>query len=278
MEANRSAFDNSISPPSWADMVVIIPAFNEEPNVGVVVRAVAQNVPGAEIVVINDGSKDNTAEVAKSSGATVIDLPCNVGVGGAVQAGFLYAISRRARLVVRVDADGQHPPEEVPALMRAAMENEEDLIVGSRFLSENGYLSSAGRLAGIRLLSLFMSLICRSKVTDPTSGCWAIKRPLLDVFARDYPSDYPEPEALALMRRRGYSFREIPIVFRPRQAGSSSISKWDALFHAAKIMLSLVVDRVRYIDHSLDRPKMLERMRREAASDGAVGYNISRKV
>jgi glycosyltransferase involved in cell wall biosynthesis len=235
------------------DVIVIIPAFNEEASIGPLLRELRETAPNLPAVVICDGSTDRTAEFARAAGATVLDLPCNLGVGGAVQAGFQYALAAGARLCVRIDGDGQHPPAEIPKLLDAAARSSADLIIGSRFSSQGLHTSSIFRFFGIKLLALFLSIICRKRVTDPTSGFWAVKRPLLHYFAREYPVDYPEPEAIALLRRQGYSFDETPVAFRSRTAGRSTIQGWGTVYYAVKVGLALVVDRVRVLDRALAR-------------------------
>lgn len=231
-----------------ARTVVIIPAFNEEASVGRVLDELHAALPGIRALVISDGSKDDTRIVAASRGAAVLDLPCNLGVGGTVQAGFQYAIRNGFDHVVRIDADGQHPPSEIPKLMAVMAEGDADLVIGTRFGHTRQCVSTRLRYLGIRVLALFLSRICRSPVTDPTSGFWMLNRPLLDYFANYYPSEYPEPEALALMRRQGYSYREVPVLFRPRTAGESSIKSWGTVYYAIKVGLALVVDRLRIVN------------------------------
>ena len=231
-----------------ARTVVIIPAFNEEASVGHVLDELQAVLPGVRAVVISDGSKDNTKAVAASRGVAVLDIPCNLGVGGTVQAGFQYAIRNGYDHVVRIDADGQHPPSEIPKLMADMAEGGADLVIGTRFGHVRQRVSTRFRYLGIRVLAVFVSKICRSPVTDPTSGFWMLNRPLLDYFANYYPSEYPEPEALALMRRQGYAYREVPVLFRVRTAGESSIKPWGTVYYAIKVGLALVVDRLREVN------------------------------
>lgn len=229
-------------------LLVVVPAFNEEASLGSLLAEIRAVWPAAAILVINDGSQDQTLAAARAGGARVLDLPHNLGVGGAMQAGFQYAVRNGYSAVLRLDADGQHPPAEAPKLVAHMAATGADLVVGSRFGATCERVSSRFRYGGIRLLSLFLSLICRARISDPTSGFWLVRGPLLKYFARSYPTDYPEPEALALMRRQGYSFAEVPVSFRERRAGRSSIDFLDALYYVIKVGLALLVDRVRALD------------------------------
>ena len=234
--------------PQKQDSALIIPAYNEEGAIGGLLDEVKQHVPSLDVIVVNDGSTDYTSQIARTKGVKVLDLPCNLGVGGAVQAGFRYAYDRGYRYVIRIDGDGQHPPVEIPKLIHAMKSGSDDLIIGSRFVGERSYGSTFFRTLGIRMLALFLSRICRSRVTDPTSGFWIVNRKLLYYFAHDYPTEYPEPEAIALLRRHGFSFREVPVIFRRRTAGLSSIGAWGTVYYMMKVGLALVVDRIRPID------------------------------
>ena len=230
--------------------LIIIPAFNEEACLSTLLAEIRAAAPASDIVVINDCSRDRTTAVARRAGVAVLDLPCNLGVGGAVQTGFRYALARGYRYVLRCDGDGQHPPSEIPKLVAAMQAGQHDLIIGSRFVSENNnsYTSTAWRSAGIRGLAYMLSHICQARVTDPTSGFQMLNRPLLYCFANSYPVDYPEPESLALLRRQGYSFTEVACTFRARQGGRSSIRSWGAFYYLLKVSLALLVDRARTVD------------------------------
>ena len=231
-----------------SNTVILIPAFNEEQSIVTLLVEIRRYYPDLDIVVVNDGSADRTAVVARENGAEVLDLPCNLGVGGAVQAGFRYAYENGYEYAIRCDGDGQHPPSEMRNLIDGMKANKVDLVIGSRFLGEGGYKSTWVRYCGIHGLAAFLSVICRNKVTDPTSGFQMLNRPLLYFFSRVYPMDYPEPEALALMRREGYDFCEVATSFRERTAGKSTIGKWGALYYVIKVFLALLVDRARPID------------------------------
>jgi glycosyltransferase involved in cell wall biosynthesis len=227
---------------------IIIPAFNEEAAIGNLLDEVREHAPELDVIVINDGSTDGTAGVVKSKRAILLDLPCNLGVGGAVQAGFRYAYDRGYDYVIRIDGDGQHPPAEIPKMIVAMQEGDADLVIGSRFVGKTSFVSTWFRFLGIKALALFLSAICRSRVTDPTSGFWMVKRCLLFYFAHDYPTDYPEPEAIALLRRYGYSYAEQAVSFRPRMTGRSTIGRWGTIYYMLKVGLALVVDRIRPVE------------------------------
>lgn len=241
-------------------MIVIIPAFNEEESIGEVLDELKEYTPDLDVIVINDGSTDQTVRVVRSKGVSVLDLPCNLGVGGAVQAGFQYAYQKGYSYVIRIDGDGQHPPAEIPKLIKAMEKQDADLMIGSRFRGQKAFVSNLVRFLGIKILALFLSLICKSRVTDPTSGFWMVNRPLLRYFAHDYPAEYPEPEAIALLRRHGFNFREVAVTFRRRTAGRSSIGPWGTLYYMMKVGLALIVDRIRPIDVRYIRSHMGKRV------------------
>lgn len=240
--------------------LVVIPAFNEQAALPGLIAEVRAAVPEADILIINDCSLDQTVRVARDLGVLVLDLPCNLGVGGAVQSGFRYAYSHGYDYVIRCDGDGQHPPSEIRKLVAAMAEGNVDLVIGSRFLDNDkeSYKSTTFRHAGIRGLAIALSLICRAKVTDPTSGFQMLNRPLISYFSRSYPLDYPEPESLALLRRQGYAFREVGTRFRPRTTGVSSIHSAGAIYYMFKVGLALVVDRARTVNTRYARHNIIK--------------------
>ena len=233
---------------TFSNSVLIIPAYNEEASLVSVLEEVRQHLPGLDVVVISDGSDDETADLVRRNGATVLDLPCNLGVGSAVQAGFRYAYGQGYRFLIRCDGDGQHPSAEISKLIDAMNAGGVDMVIGSRFLGQQEYTGSFARNCGIRLLAAALSVTCRKRVTDPTSGFQMMNRQLMSYFAASYPVEYPEPEALARLRRQGYEFAEVPVSFRERQAGQSSIAGWGAIYFLVKICLALLVDRARQVD------------------------------
>lgn len=229
-------------------MVIAVPAYNEEASLRELIPDIRKALPGAKLVIVNDGSKDFTSQVARSLGATVLDAPHNMGVGGAMQTAFQYAVRIGRRSVLRIDSDGQHPPHEAVKLIQKYIETKTDLVVGSRFGATTKCVSTGFRYFGNRCLAFFLSKICRVKMSDPTSGFWFVNGRLVDYFAHEFPTEYPEPEALALLRRLGYTYSEVPVRFRPRIAGVSSIGPFDAFYFILKVGLALVVDRVRNIN------------------------------
>lgn len=248
-----------VVPPDSRNTLVIVPAYNEEACIAETIADIRRCLPGTAVLVVDDGSTDRTSALAREAGAMALTLPCNLGVGGAVQAGFVFAAEKRYRYVVRLDADGQHPPGVLRDLLNALHMSGVDMVVGSRFLGETAYRGTGVRHVGIRCLACFLSLICRQRVTDPTSGLYAIDRKLLFFFARSYPSEYPEPEALALLRRQGYEFLEIPASFQPRRHGVSSIDGWGTFYYMVKVFLALVVDRARPVDPQYARANLAGR-------------------
>jgi hypothetical protein len=238
--------------------IAVVPAYNEEASIAELLLELKRECPGLPVVVVSDGSHDRTAEVAREHGARVLELPCNLGVGGAVQAGYRYAYDQGYEYAIRCDGDGQHPPSEIANLVEGMKRFSADLIIGSRYLSTEKYNNTLVRSAGIRCLAAFLSAICRRKVTDPTSGFQMLNRPLLYLFSQSYPHDYPEPEALALMRRQGYDYAEVPARFRERLAGVSTIRSWGTIYYVLKVFIALVVDRARPVNTHLSKERVME--------------------
>jgi glycosyltransferase involved in cell wall biosynthesis len=238
--------------------MVLIPAFNEEAALPPLLAEIAADLPEYETLVVDDGSHDETFAAARNAGVRVLRLPCNLGVGGAVQAGLRLADREGYARVVRIDADGQHAPAHIPRLFEVMERTGADLVIGSRHLGGESYKNSALRSLGARYLRAFLSLICRQRVTDPTSGFHLFNRYLIRYFSERYPSDYPEPESLALLRRQGYSFAEADVDFRPRRQGASSLSGATPLVFALKVTVALLADRARSVDRRYSREALLE--------------------
>jgi glycosyltransferase involved in cell wall biosynthesis len=197
--------------------------------------------PGLRVVVVDDGSTDRTAEVARASGAKVISLPFNLGIGGAVQTGFRYAWEQGFDVAVRADGDGQHDPAELDAILRPVLADEADVAVGSRFIGGDGYQSSRSRRAGIRLLAWIVSALTRQRITDPTSGFQAANRLGIRLFAADYPHDYPEAEATVMVFKHRLRLQEVPVKMRARESGRSSITTVRSVYYMIKVVLAIFV-------------------------------------
>ena len=221
--------------------VAIVPAYNEERTIRSVVDRVRRDSPGFDVVVIDDGSTDGTAKIADESGATVLRHPFNLGIGGAVQSGYRYAFDEGYDLAVQVDADGQHDPGEIQALMRAMGVDGVDMVCGSRFLDDTGYEAPPARRFVIRLFSKLMSAIVRQPVTDPTSGFRLCNRRAIDLFARDYPHDYPEVEAILMVHAHRLRMCEVPVQMHQRQGGQSSITSGESAYYMIKVLLAIFV-------------------------------------
>ena len=221
--------------------VAIVPALNEEATIGGVIEEIRAFDSGFEIVVVDDGSGDRTAEVARAHGAKVLRLPFNLGIGGAVQTGFRYAWENGFDLAVRVDGDGQHDPGELTAIIEPVLAGEADIAVGSRFAGGPGYRPSRSRRIGIRILAWAVSRLVRQRVTDTTSGFQALNRRGIQLFAADYPHDYPEVEATVMVHRHRLRLREVPVAMRERAGGRSSITAFRSVYYMAKVLLALFV-------------------------------------
>ena len=227
--------------------IALVPALNEEGTIASVVAELRAYDAELEILVIDDGSHDRTAEIARAAGARVLRLPFNLGIGGAVQTGFRYAFENDFDLAVRVDGDGQHDASQLAAVVDPVLRGDTDIAVGSRYLGTraDGYRSSTTRRLGIRILARVVSLLTREPITDPTSGFQALNRKAIALFAADYPHDYPEVEAIVLVRRHRLRLLEVPIAMRPRVLGRSSIRTLASVYYMVKVLLALFVGAFR---------------------------------
>lgn len=221
----------------------IIPAHDEAGSLPGLLAEIHRE--GFDAVVVDDCSSDDTAAVARAAGARVLSLPVNLGIGGAVQTGYLHARDRGYDVAVQIDGDGQHNPGYLDALLAPIREGRADLVVGSRFLGGDGFKSTLVRRTGIRYLSWFLRLRCGARVTDPTSGFRAANRAAIELFARSYPSDYPEPESIAIACRSGLRVAEVPVRMMERAHGASSITWAKTFYYLIKVSLALILLPVR---------------------------------
>jgi glycosyltransferase involved in cell wall biosynthesis len=224
--------------------LAIVPAHNEAGVIGTTVEEINRFAPDFDVVVVDDGSTDETAARAAAAEAQVLQLPFNLGIGGAMQTGYLYALERGYEVAVQVDGDGQHDPAQIPVLLEALDDHPEiNMVVGSRFLERaaDGFRSSPSRRAGIGLFARIVSLITGERVTDPTSGFRIVDRRGIELFARDYPHDYPEVEAILLMHAHRLRCREVPVRMRPRTTGISGISRLEPMYYMVKVLLAVLV-------------------------------------
>jgi glycosyltransferase involved in cell wall biosynthesis len=228
--------------------LAVVPAYNEEVTIGSVVQALREQCPDLDVVVVDDGSTDATGAIAARAGAAVVRLPFNVGIGGAVQTGFTYARDNEYDYCIQVDGDGQHDPREI-AKLRAAMQSDPtiDMVVGSRFLSSDyRYPAPISRRTGIHIFAQICSRVIGQRVSDPTSGFRLCNRQAIDLFARDYPHDYPEVEAILMLHYHRLRMREVPVRMYERGGGQSSInSSGKSAYYMIKVLLAIAMGLVR---------------------------------
>jgi glycosyltransferase involved in cell wall biosynthesis len=222
--------------------LAIVPAYNEAGMVGRVVRDIHREAPGFDVLVVDDGSTDTTALEAGGEGATLIRHPYNLGIGGAVQSGYKYALRHNYDVAVQVDGDGQHKPEYLPKMLEALQTGgEADMVYGSRFRGDPGYKVPFGRRAGNMIFSVVLSVLTRQKITDPTSGFRMTNRRGIELFARDYPHDYPEVEALLMLHAHHLRIHEVHVKMNARGFGDSSIDYPRSAYYMIKVLLALFV-------------------------------------
>ncbi|PWB74592.1 glycosyl transferase family 2 [candidate division GN15 bacterium] len=236
----------SITEGGQPSICAVIPAFNESGNIGGVIADIRSHDRGNCIVVVDDGSSDATAEIAQALGVTVLRLPVNLGIGGAVQTGLKYAAANGFDTAFQFDGDGQHLAGELPNLLAPVLGGSADVAIGSRFRSgRSEYRCSFTRRIGIRVISQITSLLIGQRITDPTSGFRAYNRRALEFLANEYPQDYPEPEAIIALSRNGFSIQEVPVAMKARAEGKSSIGALGACYYMTKVLLAILVASIR---------------------------------
>lgn len=225
--------------------LIIIPAYNESENIKSTVMDIMKNAPDFDYVIINDCSRDNTRQICEENQFNFINLSINLGIGGAVQTGYMYARDNGYDIAVQVDGDGQHDPSFLNTMAQHLEKNNLDMVIGSRFVEKEGFQSSTMRRVGIRYFTGLIKLCTGKTITDPTSGLRMIGRRAIELYAADYPKDYPEPESVVAAIRRGMKVEEIPVIMRKRQGGVSSISLEKSIYYMIKVTLAILMETLR---------------------------------
>lgn len=227
-------------------ILLIIPAFNEEKNIERLIKNIQLTCgDSVDILIINDCSIDNTSAICDRIGVPVVNLPCNLGIGGAVQTGFKYAFHNNYDIAVQVDGDGQHKPEFISELIQPIVEDKADMVIGSRFIDKAGFQSTLLRRLGINYFSQLLKILSKERITDPTSGFRACNKKIIGLFVKRYPVDYPEPESIMYLLRNRYRIKEIPVVMQERFEGQSSITQLKSIYFMTKVSLAVIIDSIR---------------------------------
>ena len=225
--------------------LVIIPAYNEEASIVNTVKDLKEHAPDFDYIVVNDCSKDSTLDVCVKNGINVLKLPVNLGIGGAVQSGYLYALRNGYDVAVQFDGDGQHSAKYLDAMVKLLTEEKADMVIGSRFITNEGFQSSVIRRIGIKHFNVLIKLLTGKKITDPTSGMRMVNRDIIKLFSEDYPKDYPEPESVVSIIARGKKVVEIPVIMNERSEGVSSISPMKSVYYMIKVTIAMLIARIR---------------------------------
>ena len=225
--------------------LIIIPAFNEQESILDTVSRIRELAPDYDYIVVNDCSEDDTLMICRRNHIRVLNLPINLGIGGAVQTGYRYAYENGYEIAVQMDGDGQHDPAYLSVLEEALVKDGLDMVIGSRFIDNQGFQSSTIRRVGIRFFTALLLLLFGQKITDATSGMRMCNRRVMELFIRDYPRDYPEPETVARLLRHRFGVREVPVMMRERQGGVSSISMKKSIYYMMKVSMAILIERLR---------------------------------
>lgn len=225
-------------------ILVIIPAYNEEESILTTVQALNSVHPEVDAVVVNDAFKDNTKNILSENHIHYLDLPVNLGIGGGVQAGYMYAYRNGYDIAIQMDGDGQHPASELDKIIAPIKAEKADIVVGSRFVNKEGFQSSAIRRFGIKFLSSLIYLCTGKHILDVTSGYRAVNRKFIKIFSEEYAQDYPEPEALVTAAKKGAEIIEVPVMMKERQGGMSSISPIKSIYYMIKVSLAIIIKNI----------------------------------
>ncbi len=228
------------------DLLIIIPAFNEEAAILGVIERIRAAMPGVPIMVLDDCSQDGTLALARASGVDVVALPHHLGLGGSVQTGYKLAFSLGFQYVIRVDGDGQHDPLDIPRIYDALRTSGAEMVIGCRRNTDDGWKTGFVRRMGIQFFRAVLRPILGRTVNDPTSGFVGVNRAALQVFARSFPLEYPEIEALVVLQRRRFRFEEVPVRMHPRRTGRTSITAFKSLYYIVHVLLGVFVNILKY--------------------------------
>lgn len=224
--------------------LVIIPAYNESGSIEKTVMDIKEHAQSFDYVIVNDCSKDDTLKKCRDNGFHVIDLPLNLGIGGGVQTGYMYALQNGYDIAVQFDGDGQHNASYLEAMAEKLEAEQLDMLVGSRFIENEGFQSSFMRRVGIRYFTILIKLLTGKTVTDPTSGMRMVNRKVIQDFVNYYPKDYPEPESVVSLLKKGYNVKEMAVVMNEREEGKSSISALNSIYYMIKVSFAVLVAAV----------------------------------
>lgn len=227
-------------------VLIIVPAYNEAENISKVIDKIIDKFPRYDYIIVNDGSRDNTQEICEEKGYHVLNLPVNLGIGGAVQAGYLYAKRYKYDIAVQIDGDGQHDVADVEKVIAPILEGKAELIIGSRFLDYEGFQTSGSRRLGIKILSGLIWICTGTHIKDVTSGFRAANKRFINIYSEDYPLDYPEPEALVTAIIYGGKVCEVPVVMKEREGGKSTINFRKSIYYMIKVSLAILIRRISY--------------------------------
>ncbi|WP_108775258.1 glycosyltransferase family 2 protein [Lactimicrobium massiliense] len=228
-----------------AKVLVIIPAYNESDNIKNTVSILQQKATEFDYIVVNDHSKDDTLKILKDNNFKYLNLPTNLGIGGAVQTGYKYAYENGYDMAVQVDGDGQHDPSYLKLLVETMQKEDADMVIGSRFISKEGFQSTFARRVGINYFTHLIKRLTGTTITDPTSGFRLVNKKVIELFASDYPRDYPEPESIVSLLKRGFKVIEIPVVMKERQGGQSSIRLNNSVYYMIKVTIAILIENMR---------------------------------
>lgn len=224
--------------------LVIIPAYNESGSIEKTIKDIQENAPEFDYIIVNDCSTDGMKQLLKEKNFQFLDLPVNLGIGGAVQTGYRYAAYQGYDVAVQFDGDGQHSAKYLEEMAKVIQVEGADMVIGSRFIENEGFQSSGLRRIGIRYFTALIWLLTGKAITDPTSGMRMVGKELIEQFAKDYPKDYPEPESVVTVLTEKYKVKEIPVQMNEREEGTSSISMWKSVYYMIKVSIAILIARL----------------------------------